>query len=107
MASQSGVGFNIHWEMIPFISSASVYANAYNFPGGAFDNKSYFSKNIKAPKSISEEELMLLFDPQTSGGLLISLNYENLDDFRKRAEEADQPIWIIGDVVEGKKITIK
>jgi selenide,water dikinase len=107
MAEQSGVGLNIHWEMIPFISSAKVYANAYNFPGGAFDNKQFYSKHIKVPKSLSEEDLMLLFDPQTSGGMLISLNCDLLDDFRKQAEEIDQPIWIIGEVVKGKKITIK
>ena len=107
MASLSGVGFNIHWDMIPFISSAKEYATAYSFPGGAFDNKQYFSKYIKAPKSLTEEELMLLFDPQTSGGLLFSINCDLLDDFRKQAEVIDQPIWIIGDVVEGNKITIK
>jgi selenide,water dikinase len=107
MASQSGVGLNIHWDMIPFISSAKVYANAYNFPGGAFDNKKFYSKHVKVPKSLSEEDLMLLFDPQTSGGMLISLNCDLLDEFRKKAEEIDQPIWIIGEVVKGKKITIK
>jgi selenide,water dikinase len=107
MASQSGVGLNIHWDMIPFISAANEYAAAYNFPGGAFDNKQYYSKHIKAPKSLSEEELMLLFDPQTSGGLLFSIHCDHLDELRIKAEQIDQPIWIIGEVVEGKKITIK
>lgn len=107
MAERSRVGLNIHWDMIPFISSAKEYANLYSFPGGAFDNKQFFSKHIKAPKSLTEEELMLLFDPQTSGGLLFSVNCDHLDDLRKQAEKEDQPIWVIGDVVEGKKITIK
>jgi len=107
MAAHSKVGLNIHWDMIPFISSAKVYADAYNFPGGAFDNKQYFSKYIKAPKSLTEEELMLLFDPQTSGGLLFSISCDHLDDLREQAEQVDQPIWIIGEVVGGNKITIK
>jgi selenide,water dikinase len=107
MADRSRVGFNIHWDMIPFISSAKEYATRFSFPGGAFDNKLFYSKHIKAPKSLTDEELMLLFDPQTSGGLLFSVNCDHLDDFRKKAEEEDQPIWVIGEVVEGKKIVIK
>jgi selenide,water dikinase len=107
MAQQSGVGMNIYSEMIPFISSAREYANQGNFPGGAYDNKLYFSKHIKVPKSMTEEELMLLFDPQTSGGLLISIDSERLDELRRHADKIDQPIWVIGEVVEGNQITIK
>jgi selenide,water dikinase len=106
MASLSGVGFNLNWEMIPFISSAKEYADKYSFPGGAFDNKEYYDKHIIAPNSLSEEELMLLFDPQTSGGLLFSINSNHLDDLHQRAEKINQPIWIVGEVVEGNKITI-
>ena len=107
MAQSSGVGMNIYRDMIPFISSAREYANRYSFPGGAYDNKLYFSKHIKIPKSMTEEELMLLFDPQTSGGLLFSINSDRLDELRVQADKLDQPIWIIGEVVEGNQITIK
>ncbi len=107
MAQLSGVGMNIHWDMIPFISSAREYANLYSFPGGAFDNKLFFSKHIKAPKSMTDEELLLLFDPQTSGGLLFSVQAEHLANLRVEAEKMGQPIWVIGEVVEGKQITIK
>jgi len=107
MAHSSGVGLNIYWDMVPFISSAKEYANSYSFPGGAFDNQLYFSKHIKAPKSLTEEELLLLFDPQTSGGLLFTVNCDRLDELRRRAEKVDQPVWIIGEVVEGNLITIK
>ncbi len=107
MANHSKVGFNIHWDMIPFISSAREYASLYSFPGGAFDNKLFFSGHIKAPKSLSEEDLMLLFDPQTSGGLLFSINCDYLDALRTQAEQMDQPIWVIGEVVEGNQIVIK
>ncbi len=50
---------------------------------------------------------MLLFDPQTSGGLLFSICCDELDEFRIHAEKMDQPVWVIGDVVEGNQITIK
>jgi selenide,water dikinase len=107
MAHSSGVGMNIYWDMIPFISSAREYASAYNFPGGAFDNKLFFSQHVKAPKSLSEEDLMLLFDPQTSGGLLFSINCNQIEELRVKAEKINQPIWVIGEVVEGDQILIK
>ncbi len=107
MAQASGVGFNIHWDLLPFTSGAKEYASQFTFPGGAYDNRQYFGDHIKAPKSLSEEELMLLFDPQTSGGLLFSISCDYLEEFRIHAEKMEQPIWVIGDVVEGNQITIK
>jgi selenide,water dikinase len=107
MAESSGVGFNIHWDMIPFVSGAREYASQFNFPGGAYDNRLFFGDHIKAPKSLTEEELLLLFDPQTSGGLLLSIGSDYLDDFRIQAEKMGQPAWVVGDVVEGNEITIK
>jgi len=107
MAQASGVGFNIHWDLLPFVSGAKEYASQFHFPGGAYDNRLYFGDHIKAPKSLSEEEIMLLFDPQTSGGLLFSISCDELDEFRIHAEKMEQPIWVIGDVVEGNQITIK
>jgi len=106
MASSSKVGLNIHWEMIPFISAAKEYANVYSFPGGAFDNMSYFEKNVEFPKSMTEEEKLLLFDPQTSGGLLFSIARDELDNFMTQADKKSQPAWVIGEVVDGDKITI-
>ena len=107
MATQSKVGLNIHWDMIPFISSAKEYANLFSFPGGAFDNRSYFGEHIQFPKSMAEEEIMLLFDPQTSGGLLFSVDCNQLGSLISKAEMMDQPIWVIGEVVEGNEIIVK
>ncbi|MCK4749776.1 MAG: hypothetical protein KAT15_22125 [Bacteroidales bacterium] len=50
---------------------------------------------------------MLLFDPQTNGGLLFSISSDELDTLRRKAEKVDQPIWVIGEVVEGDKIIVK
>jgi selenide,water dikinase len=49
---------------------------------------------------------MLLFDPQTSGGLLLGVPLEKLDAFKKRAEELNQPIWVIGEVRKGNGIEV-
>lgn len=107
MAENSGVGLNIYHHMIPYVSGAKELAKSFSFPGGAFDNRLFFGDHIKVPKSLSDDELMLLFDPQTSGGLLLAVNCDRLEEFRLQAEAMSQPIWVIGEVVEGDQITIK
>ena len=50
---------------------------------------------------------MLLFDPQTSGGLLLGVPREKLAAFKKRAEELDQPVWVVGEVRAGQGIVVR
>jgi len=50
---------------------------------------------------------MLLFDPQTSGGLLLGVPQAALPGFLKRAEQAGQPAWVIGEVQSGQGIEIR
>jgi selenide,water dikinase len=50
---------------------------------------------------------MLLFDPQTSGGLLLGVPQEKLAAFQARARELDQPAWVIGEVHAGSGIVVK
>jgi selenide,water dikinase len=106
MAETSGVGMRIEWERIPFISGAAGYAEEFIFPGGASDNRLYFQPHVRFTREIEEYEQMLLFDPQTSGGLLLSVPADRLDELLARAEEANQPLWVVGDVVEGGGIEV-
>ena len=55
---------------------------------------------------MDEPAQMLLFDPQTSGGLLLGVPQSKLDAFKKRAEELNQPVWVIGEVRAGKGIEV-
>jgi selenide,water dikinase len=49
---------------------------------------------------------MLLFDPQTSGGLLLGVPREKLDAFLARAHAMDQAMWVIGSVEAGRGIKV-
>ena len=77
------------------------------FAGGLFDNRSYFGPRVQFDEALDEPAQMMLFDPQTSGGLLLGVPDEQLEAFAKRAEEAGQPVWTIGKVREGKGIRVK
>jgi len=106
MAAASGVGFRFEWEQIPFVSGAKAYAREFIFPGGASDNRLYFEQHVQFTRHLEEEEQLLLFDPQTSGGLLLSVPRENLPGLLSRAGEVGQPLWVVGEVVEGDHIEV-
>jgi selenide,water dikinase len=106
MAQASGVGLQVFVEKLPFVSAAYQYAGMCTFPGGMFDNQLYYGPRVRFGPEIPEETRMLLFDPQTSGGLLLAVPRRKLVDFLKRAEEVNQPVWVIGKVVEGKGIDV-
>jgi selenide,water dikinase len=106
MTRASQVGFQVSFDQVPFVSCAFRYAEQWTFPGGASDNRSYFGKFVRFSAKLSEMQQMLLFDPQTSGGLLLAVPGNKMDAFRQRAARLEQPIWEIGEVVEGEGIDV-
>lgn len=106
VAQTSGVGLRIHLGQVPMVGGARKYAEMWTFPGGASDNRMYFGPRVQFAEGIEEHEIMLLFDPQTSGGLLLSLAPERLADFEAEAKKLDQPYWVIGEAVAGEGIQV-
>jgi selenophosphate synthase len=49
---------------------------------------------------------MLLFDAQTSGGLLLSVPPQKLDGLFERAAQTGQELWRVGEVIEGHLIEV-
>jgi selenide,water dikinase len=107
MAQASGVSLLLEYSQIPFFSGARKYAEKGFFPGGAFDNKMYYEPYVRFNEVLDEPAQMLLFDPQTSGGLLLGVPEGKMDDFKKRAGELDQPVWVIGSVHDGSGIEVR
>ena len=106
MAEASGVSLLIESSKLPYLSGARDYAAKGIFPGGAFDNKGHFEKFTDL-SALDEPSQMLLFDPQTSGGLFFGVAQEKVSALEARAKELNQPIWIVGRVREGKGIKVK
>jgi len=106
MAAASGVGLRFEYSRLPFTRGAQKSAQDWIFPGGSIDNRMYFGNNVHFSSSLDEPSQMLLFDAQTSGGLLLCVPPEKLEAFLARAAELDQPFWEIGEVVSGDRIEV-
>ena len=106
MADASGVSLRIEYEKVPFISCARKYAEKGAFAGGAFDNREHFKSKVKFTRVLDEPSEMLLFDPQTSGGLLLGVPQDKLSAVVNQAGETGQPLWVIGEAREGAGIEI-
>jgi selenide,water dikinase len=106
MAKASGVALRFELAKIPLIAGARKYAEKGFFPGGAFDNKKHFGRQVSFAESIREPDQMLLFDPQTSGGLLLGIPAEQLSTFLVQAEKTGQAAWVVGSVEAGAGIQV-
>jgi selenide,water dikinase len=77
MALASGVTLEIDAASVPLLDGAYEYAAQGAIPGGLNNNRGFVESCVEVPGAIDAVLLNLLYDPQTSGGLLISLGEEN------------------------------
>lgn len=102
MAVASGVGLRLRWDAIPVLPPAREYAHTlFSFAGGAFDNREYFGPHVQFHRDLAEPDQMLLFDPQTSGGLLLAVPPARWPAFQQAAAARDLKVWRIGEAVPG------
>jgi selenide,water dikinase len=106
VARESGVGLEIHLPSLPFLQGARRYAELGCFAGGTVDNRDYFGEHVTFDPTIGEEVQLLLFDAQTSGGLLLAMSPQTAAEFRARAAASDVATWPIGRVVSGEGVRV-
>ena len=106
MANLGEVGLRFHLDRLPFLAGARDYAEQWLFPAGANRNQDYFGCGVAFAAEIPDELRLLLFTPETSGGLLMAAPAHRLNEMQALATAAGQPLWVIGEAVEGLGIEI-
>ncbi len=109
MANGSNAEMTIFKDKVQLMEGTREYAEQGLIPGGGYDNKDNFIGDVEVGKNIDDIEVDILFDPQTSGGLLISVPEKNaeslLNDLHNNG--VDKAV-IIGEVTaEGSKVIVK
>lgn len=107
MARASRVAVSLRAGAIPFLEGAAEYAARGYIAGGSADNRAHFAADVDFASAAEEPLPTLLFDAQTSGGLLLSVPETRLDSFLEAAEAQNQPVWVIGQVEVGEGVTVR
>jgi len=106
MAEKSGVQLRFYVGKLPFLDGAVGYAERRFFPGGACRNQEYYQRWVEFAPGIPEEIEMLLFTPETSGGLLVSVSPERLEMLVGLFVKEHLRCWVVGEVAEGGGVRV-
>lgn len=106
MAQGSKVTIKFNSVSIPIIEEALSLAKMGIIPGGAYRNMEYIKDYVKISESVPQEIADCMFDPQTSGGLLISLEKEKSDLLLNELKNSSTPYALVGEVLEKQEYSI-
>ena len=98
MAEGSDVSIDLNYKDIPIIDKALEYAQMGLVPAGTYANKTHIGDKVSFKSEISEDFKDVLYDPQTSGGLLISVSKEDSKKVLERLKLSPLSYGIIGEV---------
>jgi len=110
MVEGSGVGVELKADMIPVFEEARGFAGSGMMPGGLHNNRKFRENMVEFDASVDLFMRDVMFDPQTSGGLLISVEEESVGTLLAGLREKGIPVSAnIGKVVSGvgEKIIVK
>jgi len=100
MAMGSNVTIKINSKDIPVIEGSIEYANMGLIPAGAYSNKNYIKDRVYFKDNIPKYLEDIMYDPQTSGGLLISVRKDRVSSLLKALENSPTQYGIVGEVCE-------
>jgi len=100
LAQSRQVGMKINSSSIPVFAEVEEFARAGLCPGGLHRNREFYSKKVEFSKQVPDYIQDILFDAQTSGGLLISLDSEDAEVLVGKLKKAGvTDVAIVGEVV--------
>jgi len=106
MANSAGVCFRLSWGALPFLPGALKHGQDWVFPGGATSNAQAYQAQVRFDQPLEEWQRMMLFDPETSGGLLIAVHAARADQLLEALRLGGDDAYLVGDVIPGSGIVI-
>jgi selenide, water dikinase len=107
MVLASNVAVRLHADAVPLLDGAIECVRAGFIPGGLKANRDFAECMVEYSGRVSDERKTLLFDPQTAGGLLISLPADEADHLVSELKKLDLPAARIGEIEAATKPVIR
>jgi selenide,water dikinase len=107
IALASNVSLLLHSAKVPILEGALECVRAGHIPGGLKANREFAECMVEYQSGIAEEVKTILFDPQTAGGLLISVALEDSTRLTRALHAAGVPAIEIGEVLPPTKPLIR
>ena len=98
MALASGVSLRFDHKKIALLPAAREYSRQGHLAGGLKNNRDFLAGCVEISSKVPEEIQNLLFDPQTSGGLLISLEAAKAAPLASQLEASSIHAQVVGEV---------
>jgi selenide, water dikinase len=105
MLEASSVGAVVRRSEVPVWERAVPLAADGCYPGGLTSNREYLEGRVVAD-GVGVDDLLPLYDPQTSGGLLVAVPEERASAFVRSLEKHGASGTLVGDVVEGSGVRV-
>jgi selenide, water dikinase len=106
MAASSRCSLQIEAARVPLIDGARALVRG-NMPGGGRTNREHFGQAVTVGDGVEAELLDLLYDPQTSGGLLLAVDPAHADAIGAALGSAGVPAAVIGHAVTATDAVIQ
>ena len=106
LAAASEAGIRIDAAAVPLLPGAELYAYRGVLTGGGARNREYLEGKVRVDAGVSEDLQHVLFDPQTSGGLIFAVPPARSAEVERRSAEGGVPVWRVGEVVTGSGVSV-
>jgi len=110
MLTKNKLGAELRINDIPVIEGLKKYISLGMIPGGTLKNKEIYSCSVEKKLDITQEQEIVLYDAQTSGGLLLAIKPEEAEKAKKLLyQQGFTSSQIIGKIIKvpsGRKIKI-
>jgi selenide,water dikinase len=102
MAERSGVTVHLESGAVPLLEGAYACSKAGLHTGGEGRNREWAGPHVTFAAGVDPVVASLLFDPQTSGGLLLGVPRRRAARFEAAFAADSEPLWRVGDVTAGE-----
>ncbi len=106
MAEASGLTVELNASAVPVMPKAREMAQMGLIPAGAYRNRDFFGPRVQISEDVPLDLADILFDPQTSGGLLVALPAPQADAYVDKLRSLDHPANIVGRITKKQDASV-